>query len=885
MRKFINGVLIFLCATGILLSVLIAAGTVFLVTRFEREFPETYLTLGEEYRPSLLYASDGDRNDLNSFHEVAELHGSQISIPVTLDEVPAHLIHAFVAIEDKHFFTHDGVDWLRTGKAVAGYLFGKGEFGASSITQQLVKNLTGNDARTPARKLQELFYATDLEEKTDKTEILERYLNIINLSGGCAGVGAAAERYYSVPVGELTLSECASIAAITKNPSRYDPLRHPENNRRRRDTVLDEMCRQGYISEAERDGAKAEPLATRPTLLTGRESVNSWYTDTVIEDVLADLTETYGYTSSAASRMLYYGGLRIYTAMDPEIQSLLSEYYLEADGDVRCFPPAGNGKAPQSSCVMMDPHTGDLLAVVGARGEKTANRIRNHATATRRPPASALKPLSVYAPALRSGKITWASVYDDVPVEFYPSGARFRAWPKNADGTWRGLTGIPDAVSRSVNTVAVRVLREIGKDASATFLTGELGLPGFSPSDGEAALALGQMAEGLTLRELTAAYTTFADGGLVHSARSYYLVTDREGKVLLSNRESPRRVLSEGQAAIMTRLLTGVTQTGTARSLTLTRKMEIAGKTGTSSSDLDRWFIGYTPDLLCGVWYGFEYPEDDISGTAGNPAVAVWDGFMTRLLGKYPQKLPTRTFSMPEDVLELSYCADSGGLVTDLCLSDPRGHRTRTGWFLSGTEPQELCRTHTAVMIDPETGGVTEDGGGRRVGLLHVIRSFPMQIYVNDAPFCTRDLPEGVAFCTDPTLPFFANALGEDEFAGIGYGEKQYNRGCPTRVTEEEETLPPEKETETPVPEEPEESTPFDGGLRNPFFPESETSSVPEKRPNGFPDGTAPAETDDGTSGILPDPWEREMYPHPFRDTSPGSRRFPAKRRSGRATG
>lgn len=160
-----------------------------------------------------------------------------------------------------------------------------------------------------------------------------------------------------------------------------------------------------------------------------------------------------------------------------------------------------------------------------------------------------------------------------------------------------------------------------------------------------------------------------------------------------------------------------------------------------------------------------------------------------------------------------------------------------------------------------------------------------MQIYVNDAPFCTRDLPEGIAFCTDPTLPFFVNALGEGEFAGIGYGEKQYNRGCPTRVTEEEETLPPEEETETPVPEEPEESTPFDGGLRNPFFPESETSSAPEKRPHGFPDGTAPAETDDGTSGILPDPWEREMYPHPFRDTSPGSRRLPAKRRSGRATG
>lgn len=841
MRKFWNGVLIFCLITGCIVCGATASAAVWLGTHFDSELPEEYLELAETNLPSYLYAStNGDRNDLSSFTVVTELKGSAFCIPAAIGEMPKDLINAFIAVEDKRFYTHHGVDWLRTAEAVAGYLFGSGDFGASTITQQLVKNLTGNDAHTPMRKLQELFYATDLEKKTDKTEIMERYLNIINLSGGCSGVGAAAMRYYSKPVSELTLSECAVIAAITKNPSRYDPIRHPENNLMRRDVILDEMYRQGYISKEACDAAKSEDLGLCPTALAGNEPVNSWYTDTVIEDVLADLMETYGYSSATASRMLYYGGLRIYTAEDPELQQLVEAFY----ADDTNFPACSDGRIPQSSLVLIHPETGDLLAIAGAHGQKTANRICNLAAQTKRPPASALKPLSVYAPALKSGKITWASVYDDVPVDFLQNEDSYRPWPKNADKLWHGLTGIPEAVAQSVNTVAVRILRDIGKETSVDFLTNQLGLPGFSEDDGEAALALGQTAYGVTLRDLTAAYTIFTDEGYCHRCRSYYLVTDAEGNVLLSNSDTPRAVLSAEEAAIMTKLLEGVTKEGTAKSLTLTARTAVAGKTGTSSSDFDRWLIGYTPDFLCGVWYGFPYPERQV-GISGNPAVTVWDRLMNRVYDSFPDKITATSFDTLSTLLKLSYCADSGEVVSAACGSDPRGVRVREGWFVPGTEPEHICQVHTYVGIHPETGGVTKDGSGKQVALLNICRSFPMKLYVSDAQYTTRELPQGTPFCTDPGLPFFAYALREGEFAGIGYGGKQYNRGSlpcdpdPETVTEPPE--PEDSETDEPESVSPEPSSPPHSAPESPMPNRAPAdrkpidSRSPRRRGTGFP--------------------------------------------------
>jgi penicillin-binding protein 1A len=290
-----------------------------------------------------------------------------------------------VAIEDKRFYTHRGVDPLRTLKAGLGYLRGNPTCGGSTITQQLVKNLTGRTEHTPERKLTEIFTALDLEKRADKETVLEAYLNIINLAEGCFGVGMAAETYFQKSVSDLTLPECAAIAAITNNPARYDPLTHPEANRARRDLILTQMANQGYITEAERDTAIATPLTLDPAPKSDPAPITSWYADMVVSDVIRDLMLRKDYTYAAASRLVYNGGLRIETAMDEDLQRIVETYYTDAS-----HFPAGDKGRPQSSFILIDPETGDILAVAGAVGEKTASRVQSYATDTRRPAGSCI---------------------------------------------------------------------------------------------------------------------------------------------------------------------------------------------------------------------------------------------------------------------------------------------------------------------------------------------------------------------------------------------------------------------------------------------------------------------------------------------------------------
>ncbi|MBO5270517.1 MAG: transglycosylase domain-containing protein, partial [Clostridia bacterium] len=559
--------------------------------------------------------------------EDAQIDGGRTHyVPIT--EIPTDLQNAFVAIEDKRFYTHSGVDLRRTAAAVLSYLKkGSGGFGGSTITQQLVKNVTGENARTPMRKLSEILRAIDLERYFEKSEILERYLNVVPLANGIVGVGKAAERYYGKSASELTLAECASIAAITQNPSRYDPVAHPEENKVRRDCILSEMLAQGYIKEDAYLAAVASPVVT---VAPDRDEkrVNSWYTDLVIADVIEDLTAAYGYTRAEASRLVYYGNLHIYTFVDPKLQRVVEEYYQKEAN----FPRLANGNAPASAMIVLDPETGNILAVAGAIGEKTADRVYNFATDAKRPPGSVLKPATVYAPALQRGIIHYASVYDDVPVRFTEGrDGTFRAWPHNASGVYRGLSNIDVAVRNSLNTVAVRVLEDLGIDAAFSFARDVLGITSLVENErgksdkGLAALALGQTHYGVTLREMTAAYTAFTNGGVYRNARSYAVVCDGDGNVLLENEGVMRPALSESTAELMTKLLENVTKNGTARALTLTDTTAVAGKTGTTQNTFDRWFIGYTPKLLAGVWYGCEYPES-LESVSGNPSLSIWDG-------------------------------------------------------------------------------------------------------------------------------------------------------------------------------------------------------------------------------------------------------------------
>ena len=739
MKRFIKYTALLLAVINFLAAAGCVAAGVVIAPYAQSSLDDSLLQIARSGGTSRLYAYEfADRAAREgSAYEIGPLcAGSTYYEYAPYSQVPRALIDAFVAIEDKRFWEHQGVDFLRTAEAALSYLqnklLGKGSktFGASTITQQLVKNLTGDDRISIDRKLGEMFSALDLERRASKSEILEMYLNVINLADGCHGVGAAAKHYFSKEVSSLSIGECACIAAITNNPARYNPVTHPEQNEQRRQLILGCMREQGYLDEQTYQAA-AQPITLTPELRT-QHRVASWYEDMVVADVISDLCSTYGYSRAVASSMVYAGGLRIYAAMDERVQRIVERYY--ASTDIFC--------ADERSCmIVIDPKTGDILGVAGAIGQKNANRVQNYATDTRLPPGSAIKPLSVYAPALEKGIINWASVYDDVPLTFEGS----RPWPRNAHYAYHGLTTAATALAESVNTVAIEILEDVGRDASLAFLREELGMHSLDAHDNtQAGLALGQFAHGVTLRELTAAYTTFFFGNYL-APRSYFRVTDADGVPLLTSTPDPRAVLSPENAAIMTKMMQQVVSTGTARGkIRLASSVSVAGKTGTTQRGVDRLFVGYTPAVLGGVWTGYDYPAQHES-IEGNVSITVWDEVVGALYdaGIFDQA-PT-DFDLPDTVLRYSYCADSGQLPGYACTCDLRGSRSREGYFTADNLPRGICRTHVLVPYDGVFGGVAgqycPSEALRQAGLLRVRRSFEHEVFIKDSPYVLWDTP------------------------------------------------------------------------------------------------------------------------------------------------
>lgn len=722
-----------------------------------------------------------------------KIYGGQNCIPVEYSVIPEDLINAFVSIEDKRFYEHHGVDLWRTLGAGLNYvLHPESSYGGSTITQQVVKNITGHSEYSIRRKIQEMIFASALEERLSKEQILELYLNVINLAHGNYGVGGAARYYFSKSVDELTLTECAALAAITSSPSRLEPVNHAEANRARRNMILGLMLEQGYISEERYRKSITEELELRLDDVEAADGINSWYVDMAIDDIISDLCAEYGYTQEEASELVYRGGLNIYLAIDPDIQQSMEKYYLD-DGN---FPDADGNDRAESSAIIIDSRTGDILGVVGARGEKNGNRVLSHATQALHATGSVIKPLSVYTPALEKNIISYASVYDDTPFNFdkvdRASGDAI-GWPKNASNSYRGLTNINYAVKYSTNTVAVKVLADLGLDASFDFLYGSLGMKSLIPSailaDGTeisdrnyVSLALGQMCYGVTLREITAAYSVLASGGYYNRPRSYFKVTDADGNILLSTVTEPRRVIGSDTACIMTRLLQNVVSSGTARSITLDAFVDCAAKTGTTQNDRDKWTIGYTPYYICGVWYGFNNSAD-VTEMKRNPAVRIWDGLMTEAHRDYIHGgASAEKFPLDDGVVGAIYCVDSGGLMTEVCGCDPRGDRSQYGYFKVGTQPSSRCNIHVPVRYDSVCGGVAE---GRcpiencnYVGLLRVERSFPINIRVADGQYTCRGVSPG-EHSHDPTLPYYSGLYSGGAFSGVSAVERQFNMGCP----------------------------------------------------------------------------------------------------------
>ena len=632
-------------------------------------------------------------------------------------DMPENLINAFIAIEDRRFFEHNGVDWKRTAHATANYIinFGKSEFGGSTITQQLIKNLTGDNKQTPKRKIEEIIRAINLENNIGKFEILELYLNIVYLSQNCYGVKSAARVYFDKEIEQLSLAECATLASIVKSPVIYDPYKHPDKNRERRTSVLNAMHSMDMINDDEYNNAVNEEIIINEFIENdSKVGIYSWYTEALITDVINDLMAKYNLSYEGAQMMLYKGGLNIYTAVSPEIQKIAENVFKNYKG----YIANQNGTYPQASCVIINPYNSDVLAIVGGVGVKKQNRILNRATDIKRPLGSTIKPLSVYAPAIEWGDINYSSVLVDVPIKIDENSA----WPKNSPDVYHGLIDIEYAVSHSVNTVAVKILDTIGIDNSFNFLKNDLGYKLTKDDKNLSPLALGQLTNGESLLKLTNSYSMFQNGGYIGKPRTYYRVEDNYENVLLENKQTSKRVISEETASIMNKLLTKTVREGTAHNSNINGVINFAGKTGTSGNNYDKWFVGYSPYYVCGVWVGYDEPKS-INTIGKSPAIQLFDAIMKEA---HKDKDTKKELFLSPNIVVSEYCADSGMLPCENCKLDPRMNRIKIGYFKPGTEPKEVCNLHTEIYIDSYTGLVANEDTSyllkRKVSLLNYER-------------------------------------------------------------------------------------------------------------------------------------------------------------------
>lgn len=651
--------------------------------------------------------------------ELDRLYDNENRIWAEYEKIPQYMKDAIVSIEDERFYSHNGFDIKRImGAAISMIKKGDYSYGASTITQQLVKNLTGDDEVTIERKIQEIYRAWQIERKFSKEEILELYLNTIYLSQQCNGVQAAANVYFGKDVNELSLAECASLAGITQYPSLYDPIVNPNNNKEKQEVVLRKMLELDKISEEEYNEAVNENLVFVQKK-TGDSVIlsNSYFVDAVIEEVLSDLQEEKGYSRQVALKMLYSGGLQIYSTVDKHVQSTLEKIYTDESN----FPKTTGDVKPESAAVVIDPETGNIVGLIGGRGEKSASRTLNRATDTLRQPGSTIKPIAVYAPALEYGHIAPDTTIVDGPITI-------DGWsPRNSGGGYSGSVSVRTAVARSLNTVAVKVLDKITIDTSYDFLEKNLGITSLVESetrDGKVysdkvypALSLGGLTDGISVMEMCAAYVPFASKGLYTKPTTYTKVLDHKGNVLLEKTSDDVKIaMSEQTAYQMTQLLQGVIRYGTGSGAALNNNnIAAGGKTGTTSNDNDRWFIGFTPYYVTAVWFGYDQPKS-LGSIGYNPSVPLWRSIMNEI---HTEKEP-KTFHMPSNMKSSAICGGSGDLATPACFNALDGSHVTYSHVGSDQLPEKYCTLHKAFSVCTETEKIASPGcpNTRTVGAL-----------------------------------------------------------------------------------------------------------------------------------------------------------------------
>ncbi|MBP3706390.1 MAG: transglycosylase domain-containing protein, partial [Clostridia bacterium] len=600
--------------------------------------------------------------------------------------IPQNLVDAFVAIEDKRFFEHQGVDWKRTFSAFANLFFHfySTNQGGSTITQQLVKNLTGDNAQKPSRKLREIMRARYLESNYAKDTIIECYLNTIAMGHGIYGVEVAANYYFDKSVSELTIAECAILASITKSPSYYAPDDNPKNNRNRMETVLSEMYSQGYITKDEYNSAldeDVEIVASKDAL--NEAEVNSYYVDALIRQVTKDIAKKFEYDEAHAASQFYSGGYKIYATIDPDIQQTVDEVFSNSE---KYGLKGKDGQQLQGAFTIMD-YKGNVLGMAGGIGEKTVNLGMsgfNRATDAVRQPGSTMKPIAAYAPAIETDLVTYSTIVNDKAVYY-----RNNWTPKNWYNSYWGNITIQRALECSVNTIPVSLVNQITPQASYNFLTKDLGITKLNSNDIDLSpLGMGGTNGGITTLESAAAYAIFGNGGQYYEPKLYTKVCDQKGNVILENDSDPDVVISSNTATVMNQLLQKVVygSQGTGRGAkNYIPNMKIFAKTGTSNNQNDLWFVGGSPYYVASCWCGYDNQQ-------AIPDSAIAQKMWGAVMSEVHSGLKAKEFSVSDYAVSRYYCTSSGRLATTACPSKA------VGWYKKSNTPG-YCTTHAGDAL------------------------------------------------------------------------------------------------------------------------------------------------------------------------------------------
>ncbi|MBR6743369.1 MAG: transglycosylase domain-containing protein [Clostridia bacterium] len=642
-----------------------------------------------------IYVEEGDQ-----WVEYQRLHGDNNRIWVDYDKtlaqkkdaeydgIPYNLAMAFVAIEDRRFADHDGVDWKRTFGAFLDLVFADSNYGGSTITQQLVKNLTDDKERDASRKIREIMRARYLEGKYTKEVILECYMNTIAMGNGIYGVEVAAEYYFGKQVSELTIAECASLAGITKSPENYRPDTRPEKNKERRNTVLYEMYDQGYITKAEYDEAVATPIeVVADKKILKEKEINSYFVDTLYEDVVNELMRIYNFDRSHAEKNFYNGGYKIYSTLDPKVQAAVEKVFT----DDKYALKGKDGQTLQGSITVMD-YSGNVLGISGGIGEKTENRGLNRAIMSPRQPGSTMKPIAAYAPAIERDLITYSSIVNDKRI-------KYGNWtPNNWYGGYKGNITVKYALEKSVNTIPVYLVDKLSINDSFDFLTKTLGITTLNEEDRNySPLGMGGTNGGITTRESAAAYAIFGNGGRYYEPKTFVRIYDQQGELISSKESTPRVALGEDSATVMNKLLQNVVYgpEGTGRGAgSYVAGSELFAKTGTSNNSNDLWFVGGTPYYIASCWAGYDQPQNI---TRSNIALTMWGAVMSEV----HRGLEKKSFEVSDYVKCRLYCKETGLIATDKC---PTGSY---GWYK--TSNMKVCEKHVGTEIPADSQNEIND--------------------------------------------------------------------------------------------------------------------------------------------------------------------------------